>query len=174
MNAAISKPILTVRVRELVEFVLQRGDLGAERQFVGPDRALAGIRGHQKIQRSRPASYQTEIPVEHTVDAGEFTLKIRGRIDGLLATPHQVLLEEIKTMQGTWDRLADPLHWAQARLYGFIHAQRHALDKIAIQLAYLELETGKVTEFRQEFTFAELSDFFEATTAIYVDWLREH
>lgn len=174
MNAPHSKPVHTVQVRELVEFVLRQGDLGAERQFVGPDRALAGIRGHQQIQRSRPAGYQTEIPVEHTVDAGEFILQIRGRIDGLLATPMEVLLEEIKTVQGTWERLADPLHWAQAKFYGFIHAHGHALHHITIQLVYLELETGEVTEFRQVFTLAELSDFFAITTAIYADWLREH
>jgi DNA excision repair protein ERCC-2 len=168
-----AKPVHTAQVREVVEFALRRGDLGAERQFVGSDRALAGIRGHQKIQRSRPSGYQTEIPVEHTVDAGEFAVRIRGRIDGLLATPLEVLLEEIKTVQGTWDHVANPLHWAQAKFYGFIHSHSHALNEIAIQLAYLELETGKVTEFRQVFTFAELADFFAATTAIYVDWLRE-
>jgi len=168
-----AKPVHTVQVRELVEFVLRQGDLGGQNQFVGSDRALAGIRGHQKIQRSRPAGYQTEIPVEHLVEADEFTLQIRGRIDGLLATPKEVLLEEIKTVQGTWDRVADPLHWAQAKVYGFIHAHKHALNELAIQLVYLELETGKVTEFRRTFSFAELSDFFAATTAIYVDWLRE-
>jgi DNA excision repair protein ERCC-2 len=173
MIVPTSKPIHTVQVRELIEFVLRRGDLGAERRFVGSDRALAGIRGHQKLQRSRPAGYETEIPVEHTLDAGEFTLQIRGRIDGLLATPLEVLVEEIKTVQGTWARLADPLHWAQAKFYGFIHAHQNALDEIAIQLAYLELETSKVTEFRQVFAFAELSNFFDTTTAIYIDWLRE-
>jgi len=173
MTASSSKIIQTVQVRELVEFVLRRGDLGGEHQFVGPDRALAGIRGHQKIQRSRPAGYQTEIPVEHLVEADEFTLQIRGRIDGLLVTPQTVLLEEIKTVLGTWNHLADPLHWAQAKFYGFIHAHGHALNELAIQLAYLELETGKVTEFRQTFSFGELSIFFNAATAIYVDWLRE-
>ena len=174
MGASSSKPVRTVQVRELVEFVLRRGDLGAENQFVGPDRALAGIRGHQKIQRSRPAGYQTEIPVEHVVEADEFTLQIRGRIDGLLSTPQEVLLEEIKTVQGTWDHLADPLHWAQAKFYGFIYAHGHALDDLVIQLTYLELETGKLTELRLSFSFSELSDFFAATTAIYLEWLCVH
>jgi hypothetical protein len=84
-----------------------------------------------------------------------------------------VLLEEIKTVQGTWDHLADPLHWAQAKCYGFIYARSQALDDLVIQLTHLELATGKVTELRQSFSFAELSDFFGATTAIYLDWLRE-
>ena len=76
-------------------------------------------------------------------------------------------------MQGTWDHQADPLHWAQAKFYGFFHARGCGLDRLDIQLTYLELATGLVTELRQTFSFAELSDFFAATTAIYLDWLRE-
>src|SRR5450631_1677643 len=147
MSAPVSKPRHTISVRDLVEFVLRQGDLGGEREFVGSDRALAGIRGHQKIQRSRPTGYLTEQPVEHRIETDEFTLQIRGRIDGLLITSQQVLLEEIKTVQGTWGQKADPLHWAQAKFYGFIHAQEHALPELIIQLVYLELPAGKVTEF---------------------------
>jgi len=40
--SAPAKPVHTVQVRELVEFVLRQGDLGAQSQFVGPDRTLAG------------------------------------------------------------------------------------------------------------------------------------
>jgi DNA excision repair protein ERCC-2 len=173
MSRPEAKPVHTVSVRDLVEFVLRQGDLGGAREFVGSDRALAGIRGHQKIQRSRPTGYLTELPVEYRVETEEFTLHIRGRIDGLLITSQQVLLEEIKTVVGTWDHEADPLHWAQAKFYAFIHAREHALKELNLQLVYLELPAGKVTEFRQIFSFAELSDFFAATTALYVEWLRE-
>ena len=169
----MAKPGHTISVRELVEFVLRRGDLGGGREFAGSDRALAGIRGHQKIQRSRPPGYLTELPVEHTVEAEEFTLQIKGRIDGLLITTKQVLLEEIKTVQGTWDYTADPLHWAQAKCYAFMQAREPALKELVIQLVYLELPAGKLTEFRQTFALAELSDFFASITAVYVDWLRD-
>jgi DNA excision repair protein ERCC-2 len=159
-------------VRELVEFALRQGDLGGERDFVGRHRALAGTRGHQKLQRSRPAGYQKEVRLCHEVETPELILRIQGRIDGLLATAQEVLLEEIKTVQGGWNRTADPLHWAQARIYGFIHAHDNALEQITIQLTYLDLDTGELTEFRNRFTLAELSAFFEETTAIYLDWLR--
>src|ERR1035438_814075 len=163
MSVPASKPVHTISVRDLVEFVLRTGNLGGAREFVGSDRALAGIRGHQKIQRSRPTGYLTELPVEYKAETDEFTLQIRGRIDGLLITAKEVLLEEIKTIQGTWDHEADPLHWAQAKFYGFIHALEHALKEINIQLVYLELAAGMVTEFCQTFSFAELSDFFATT-----------
>jgi Rad3-related DNA helicase len=168
----MAKPVHTVRVRDLVEFVLRCGDLGGEGRFVGSDRALAGIRGHQKLQRSRPEGYLTEIPVEHVIETPDFTLSIRGRIDGLLPTSQPVLLEEIKTIQGAWER-ADPLHWAQAKFYGFIYAKDHGFEHLVVQLTYLELETGKVSELRETCSFAELSEFFTATTASYVAWLRE-
>ncbi len=173
MSAPVSTPIHTISVRDLVEFVLRQGDLGGEREFVGSDRAVAGIRGHQKIQRSRPSGYLTELPVEYRVETEEFTLRIRGRIDGLLITSQQVLLEEIKTVQGTWDHKADQLHWAQAKFYAFMHAQEHALKELVLQLVYLELPAVKVTEFRQAISFAELADFFASTVAVYVEWLRE-
>jgi Rad3-related DNA helicase len=173
MNISASKPVHTISVRDLVEFVLRQGDLGGAREFVGADRAIAGTRGHQKIQRSRPTGYLTELPVEHRMETKEFTLQIRGRIDGLLITSGHVLLEEIKTVHGSWDHQADPLHWAQAKCYGFIHAQDHALDDLVIQLVYLELPTGKIAEFRHTFSITELSEFFTSTTAVYVEWLRE-
>lgn len=173
MSVVAANPVHTVQVRELVEFVLRRGDLASERRFVSADRALAGIRGHQKLQRSRPAGYETEIPVEYELDAGEFVLKIRGRIDGLLASPQEVLLEEIKTVQGEWDQKADPLHWAQAKFYGFVYSQQNGLKEISLRLSYLELENGNVAQFAQRFSFAELTAFFESATAVYLDWLRE-
>jgi len=173
MTLASSKPVHTISVRELVAFVLRRGDLGGEREFVGSDRALAGIRGHQKIQRSRPPGYLTELPVEYSVETAEFTLQIRGRIDGLLMTSGRVLVEEIKTVQGKWNHEADPLHWAQAKFYAFMHAHENDLNQLVIQLVYLELPAGNVKEFRETFAFTELSNFFAATTAVYVDWLVE-
>ena len=80
---------------------------------------------------------------------GSSSCRIQGRIDGLLVSAEEVLLEEIKTVQGGWDRAADPLHWAQAKIYGFIYAQANALERVTIQLSYLDLDTGEVTEFRE-------------------------
>jgi DNA excision repair protein ERCC-2 len=170
--ASALKPVFSVQVRELVEFALRQGDLGGRRDFVGRNRALAGTRGHQRLQRSRPAGYQKEVRLCHEVDAGEFVLRIQGRIDGLLISAEEVLLEEIKTVQGGWDGTADPLHRAQAKIYGFIYAEANALEQVTIQLSYLDLDTGEVAEFRNGLSQAELSAFFQETTGIYLDWLR--
>jgi DNA excision repair protein ERCC-2 len=164
---------LTVSVRELVEFVWRTGNLGSQRHFVGTDRALQGIRGHQKIQRSRPPGYETEIAVEQVLEDELFRLRIRGRIDGVIPETSGVVVEEIKTIHGRGDGVADPLHWAQAKCYAHIYAGKKLLTGITVQLTYLELETGKVTEFRQILSSVELAEFFAATTKIYLDWVRE-
>ena len=67
-----------------------------------------------------------------------------------------------------------PAALGPGQVYGFIYAHDHALEQITIQLTYLDLDTGELTEFRNRFTLAELSAFFEQTTAIYLDWLRAH
>jgi DNA excision repair protein ERCC-2 len=107
------------------------------------------------------------------VEVADLILRIQGRIDGVLATPGQVLLEEIKTVQGHWDGAADPLHWAQAKCYGYIYAYDHCLPELLIQLTYLNVNTGKLTDFRERFSYGELSGFFSRTTAPYIEWLRE-
>ena len=167
------KALFTVQVRELVEFVWRRGDLAGERDFVGPRRALAGTRGHQQVQRGRPAGYRKEVPLAHEVDGGELVLRVQGRIDGLLVTPSEVCLEEIKTIQGPGEAAPHPLHWAQAKCYGFMHAHETRLEGLVLQLTYLDLATGQVTEFRERHAYASLSAFFVETTDLYLAWLRE-
>ena len=171
--ATDTKPIHTVSVRELVEFVLRRGDLGGARDFVGADRALAGTRGHQRIQRSRPSNYRREVPVSRDVGGDGLILRVQGRIDGVLATGGGVLIEEIKTVRGGWDRLAHPLHWAQARLYAFIYAEDQGLANLQIRLVYLDLDTGEITEFAEPAARSELGGLFHDTTATYLEWVQD-
>ena len=167
------KPIFRIQVREIIDFVLRSGDLVGEREFVGSDRLLAGTRGHQRVQRSRPAGYAKEVAVKHDIDAREFILRIGGRIDGLSTDANGVTVEEIKTVRKSWNGEANLLHWAQAKFYGFIYAGEKGLEKITLQLTYLDLETAHLTEFRTEITLVELTAFFEEVTGQYLEWFAE-
>ncbi|HMC27077.1 MAG TPA: ATP-dependent DNA helicase, partial [Verrucomicrobiae bacterium] len=167
---------LFVSVREMVEFVLRTGNLGGERDFFSPSRALEGTRGHQKIQNLRPPGYQPEVRVKHQLHQPEFVLTIRGRIDGVLETPDGLLIEEIKTVLGEWSKTVDPLHWAQAKIYAFIYADDHDSPKrIEILLSYLDLDSGASTEFRETFTLDALREFFNTVASVYLQWAsRQH
>ena len=77
----VSQPQV-VSVRSLVEFVLQSGDLTSG-GFQRRDRAQLGTRGHQRVQRSRPEGYETEVEIAYRVEGVDPPIEVRGRIDGL-------------------------------------------------------------------------------------------
>src|SRR5947208_10102286 len=101
-------PIIRVSVRELVEFVLRTGGLGRESIFVGPRRALEGARAHQRIQKSRPADYEAEVFVTRDICTSQITLRVAGRIDGLIRSLDQWHIEEIKTLSRPHSGAGDP------------------------------------------------------------------
>jgi len=170
--AALQLPQLSISVRELVAFSCAAGDLGGG-SFSGPNRALEGSKGHQRVQKSRPPGYQTEVSLRHETNFGDLTLRILGRIDGVSRTVYGVRLEEIKTLAGAWSRNADPEHWAQLKIYGFIYAQQHGLSEVELQLTYLELQTNRLHELVELWRFESLRAFFERVTGAYVEWMRK-
>ncbi len=169
-----SKPIISISVRELVEFVCRTGDLGGGRDFAGPARALEGTRGHQRIQKSRSTGYAKEVALKTSLEHEQFTLEIKGRIDGVFQSDTDIWLEEIKTTRGAWDGKADPLHWAQGKVYGHIFGQQQKLPQIEVRLTYLNLDTQQTTEFAQRFDAAVLAEFFADVTDEYLRWAAAH
>ena len=165
-------PIIRVSVRELVEFVLRTGGLGRESIFMGPRRALEGARAHQRLQKSRPADYEAEVFLTRDVTTATLTLRVSGRIDGLIRGLGLWHIEEIKTLSRPHDGQADPLHWAQAKIYGAMIAaiEPNAPDMFEFLLTYLELATGKISEHRQTASHVELEKFFNEVVAEYLTW----
>jgi DNA excision repair protein ERCC-2 len=167
---------LRISVRDLVEYGCRSGDLNGE--FSGMRRAVDAIRAHQRIQRSRPADYQAEVPVTYRVEAGEFDLHVGGRIDGVYTgSDHDpgTVIDEIKTVSRWPDdgELPDhPMHWGQARVYGFIYAAQHGIDELDIQLTYCHLDSDEIRESRRSLAFEELKRFFEELIEGYLDWAR--
>lgn len=162
-----------VQVRELIDFALRTGDLGGGRDFVTPKRARAGIRGHQRIQKSRPEGYEREKVVSFQAEEPGFRLTVQGRIDGVLKDATGLLLEEIKTVDSRWQGSPDPLHWAQAKCYAYMLGQSTPFSTIRLQLTYLDLDTGKTTELVEVWNWPDLADFFDRTLAIYLGWIRQ-
>src|SRR5512142_1860275 len=89
----VSQPYI-VSVRSLVEFVLRAGDLTSG-GFQRRDRAQLGILGHQRVQRSRPEGYETEVEIAYRVEGADPPVEVQGRIDGLYTSEDPVILEEI-------------------------------------------------------------------------------
>jgi DNA excision repair protein ERCC-2 len=176
MQKTIPARTTSVSVRELVEFVLRTGNLGGTRDFMSASRALDGTRGHQRLQKLRPEGYRAEVRVKYELVRPEFILLINGRIDGVLEATDSLLIEEIKTVTGHWDRTRDPLHWAQASIYAYLFAlQKEYRGKIQVQLTYLHLESEEVMQFGEPAMFEQLELFFLSVANVYLEWAeRQH
>lgn len=164
---------LTVSVRDLVEFVLRTGDLGGDGGFVTATRALEGVRAHQRIQRSRPEGYRSEVSLSQTIDGDGFNLTIKGRLDGFLKTANSLIIEEIKTVGHGWNGNSDPLHWAQAKVYAHLLLNQETAESVIIQLTYHELETGLNREFQEEMPRTAVTEFFRAVVGTYLEWTAD-
>ena len=165
----------TVSVRNLVEFVLQAGDLtlgGFQRR----DRAQLGTLGHQRVQRSRPKGYETEVEIAYRPEGADPPVEVRGRIDGVYASQEPVIIEEIKTTTLSLDLVSEqhnPLHWAQAQCYAYLYARQHHLSGVSIHLTYYHLDSQAEKTFERHFPFAELQTFFNALITPYLAWVRK-
>ena len=167
------KPIVSVPVRKLVDYVLRTGGLGGEGGFSSLDRARAGMRGQKQLQDARPAGYQTEVPVACEVECRDFILRVQGRIDGFLRTETFVHIEEIKTVMSFDASGPDPLHQAQLKMYAALWARQEPGVRIETVLTYLNLETNEVRDYAETPALDALATFFEEVTSAYAQWAEE-
>ena len=158
----------TVSVKALCAFGAKAGDL--DLRFVPAPSAQEGIAGHSLVQSRRDYDYQSEVSLR-TVVGG---LRVRGRADGY--HPRHRRIEEIKTFRGDFDRIKAnhrALHWAQARVYGWMLCEQHALPGITVALVYLDLDSGEETVLEERCTHDELKEIFEALCARFAAWARQ-
>jgi DNA excision repair protein ERCC-2 len=167
---------ICISVRALVEHLLRRGDLSANFDFASRTSLFASNHTHQKIQKSRPQPYGTEIPVFYHIDNERIALDIQGRIDGLYQMADSVVIEEIKTTRKDLDdfiKQNNSLHWAQVKVYAAIYAIDNNLDHILTQLTYGHIETGEVRTYFQEYSTDELRMFFIQILEQYFQWTEK-
>jgi DNA excision repair protein ERCC-2 len=157
-----------VAVRTLCEFTAKRGDL--DLRFTPTPSAQEGIAGHQLVRERRGADYETEIGLKGAF--GE--LAVRGRADGYDPGRHR--LEEIKTHRG--DLAKQPanqrhLHWAQARVYGWLFCQARGCQELELALVYFDLGTQQETVFTEQHSADSLREFFEASCGAFLAWAQQ-
>ncbi len=157
-----------VAVRELCEFTAKAGDL--DLRFTPSPTAQEGIAGHRTVAARRGPQYQAEVAL-----SGVFhELRIRGRADGYDAALNQ--LEEIKTYRGDLSSLPAnhrQLHWAQAKVYGWLLCQQMQLAEVNLALVYFNIISEQETLIQQRFTATELQAFFEIQAGIFLQWARQ-
>lgn len=158
-----------VAVRTLVETVLLSGSLSRD---ASARRMLEGIRGHQAIQSVAEEGVENEVSVSLTVSEGGIELTVYGRIDRLHG---ETGVEEIKTTLGVMEdeRAIPAQHWAQAMCYAHMLCAAHGYAGARVQLTYMRLSTGEITEFARDCTAEALKEAFDGLLNVYISRLIE-
>lgn len=157
-----------IAVRALCEFSAKSGDL--DLRFTPSPTALEGIVGHRTVASRRNPGYQSEVALE-----GQYgELLVKGRADGY--DPAQNLLEEIKTYRGDLARMPDnhrQLHWAQAKVYGWLLCQSLQLPSIRVSLVYFDILSEQETALVEEHSAEALQEFFNRQCAVFLEWAQQ-
>ena len=160
--------IYSVAVRALCEFTAKAGDL--DLRFTPSPTALEGITGHRTVAARRNEGYRAELALE-----GHYReLRVRGRADGY--DPAQNQLEEIKTYRGDLSRQPAnhrQLHWAQARIYGWLACESLQLAQINLALVYFDIVSEKETLLRESWSADDLKVFFEQQCTLFLHWAEQ-
>lgn len=167
-------PYIQIAVRPLVEYVLKSGDLDSG--FSRPNALVEGTRAHQQVQRQYGEQDQKEVYLSTEIPCGDLIFLVDGRCDGLLVQEDGgLMIDEIKSTSGDLTLIeADtyPVHWAQAKCYAYMAALERELERMTIQLTYMQLPSGELKRFRQELGFAELKQFVYELVEGYAPYAR--
>ena len=152
------KEQIKVSVRELVEFILRSGDIDNRRHASSDTAMQEGSRIHRMIQKRMGSDYQAEVTLRYTYPTEHYDLVVEGRADGIIDTPKEKVIDEIK---GTYRELfrmkvSNSVHLAQAKCYAYIYALQKEIPVIQVRMTYCHLETEEIRYFTSEYEFAEL------------------
>lgn len=154
-----------VAVRALCEFTAKHGDL--DLRFTPAPSAQEGMAGHAVVASRRGEGYQAEVSLE-----GEYkNLRVRGRADGYDPALNQ--LEEVKTFRGDLHTMPENrrnLHWAQAKIYGWLLCHEKGLDGINLSLVYFDVASLQETPLTEHFSAASLKEYFELQCERFLLW----
>ena len=185
------RSIIKISVRNLVEFILREGDIDNRvGKGASAEAMQEGSRIHRKIQRRKGSNYHAEVPLRLVLTEENYDLVIEGRADGIQIDSENIVgyaenfnhiqkteemhvtIDEIKGVYRKLDTMTGPVmvHKAQAMCYAYIYALQHDIARIGIQMTYCNLDTEDIRYFNEEFTFAELQEWFTDLIEEYKKW----
>ena len=123
------KTCIRISVRNLVEFVIRSGDIDNRRTAGAEKNAMqAGSRIHRKLQKRMGADYRPEVVLRHTVEMDGYQILLEGRADGVIESPTETVIDEIKAVYMDLRLLEEPVpvHLAQALCYAYMYGCRES------------------------------------------------
>ncbi|MFC5450540.1 ATP-dependent DNA helicase [Paenibacillus aestuarii] len=162
-----------ISVRSLVEYIYRSGSI--ESGFRTSASLTEGTKAHQKVQQTYNDQDQREVYVSAQVEHQGLLFVIDGRCDGLLTLVEGLTIDEIKSTSSDIaliERDSYPVHWAQARCYAYMIAKDRNLDKMRIQLTYMQVDTEETKRYVEELSFSDLERFVYEAVAGYFPYAQ--
>ncbi|MEH7515701.1 ATP-dependent DNA helicase [Gottfriedia acidiceleris] len=169
---------IKVSVRTLVEYAHTAGSINLT--FKSSVSLIEGTKAHQKIQREYGEQDVKERHISGNITLDQLVFQIEGRCDGLLFNDGQYIIEEIKSTMKDLNEITEnsyPVHWAQAKVYGYFICEELQLEKITLRLTYINILTEQKISFDLLFTKDELTNYLYKMLEIYypfAKWKYDH
>ena len=160
----------TVNVRTIAEYACEGGSLGWSAHMA--QRMREGREGHQAIQQTLPAGWQSEAAVSLDAALEGVILRVQGRADAVRIDENVIDLMEIKTTRcNPYEVCQDdyPVHWAQAQIYAYILCVQNSIGSADVRLVYTGIKGGR-QEFKREYSLEELTKLFYKYAEPYARW----
>ncbi len=129
---------ITLSVHGLVDFVLRTGDI--DNRVFNLETMTRGTQIHAYYQAKQNAQYLAEQYLDTDFTFDDLTVRLHGRVDGIIINGDDVIIEEIKTTNSDLNTFATnhkAWHLGQAECYALMYCLKNNRDKIGVQLTYI-------------------------------------
>ena len=164
----MSKPVVRISVRAVVETTLHESDLTPAASSA--QRMQEGAVAHRARQSSaQEREYRKEVALSADYEGEALTLHVAGRADGIfLREDGATVIEEIKL--GAPDQPLIPAHRAQAAVYGHMLLEGEDMDRVCLRVLYVDAHGGALAMYEEEPSRERLRAEFEALCAAACAW----
>lgn len=163
---------LRIAIKELAYFICQSGNLTPE--FFSNRDLQQGTKAHQYLQAKYNSESTAEVFIKKEINYQGKDLLLNGFIDGVLVIDDEIIIEEIKSTMREIEEMheKDHLeHQAQLKIYGYLYALEHDLDKIHLRLTYISTIDYQTRSFDNIVSKEELEVFVFDLLEEYMTWI---
>ena len=161
-----------IAVKELAYFTCGSGDLKTE--YLSNYDMKIGSKAHDFWQSKYFDTDKSEVYIKKELEYKKNKYLLHGFIDGLLCRNEEIIIEEIKSTPSDLDEINldyHKEHIAQAKIYAYMYAIDHEMDRIHIRLTYISTVDYSTKSFDLIENVDNLEDFVFKLLSEYIDWL---
>lgn len=164
----MSKPVVRISVRAVVETTLHESDLTPAASSA--QRMQEGAIAHRARQSSaQEREYRREVALSADYEGEVLVLHVTGRADGIFLREDGVtVIEEIKL--GAENQPLLPAHRAQAAVYGHMLLEGEDMDRVCLRVLYVDARGGALAMYEEEQSRESLRAEFETLCAAACAW----